>query len=69
MESVCVLGVCDAETRGLCTVFFNYCKYQDFQNIGFWIKGVLVYYYFCMVPFCRDIDAYTQFRMHNIASD
>jgi hypothetical protein len=28
-----------------------------------------VYYYFYMVPYCLDMDPYTQFRMHNIASN
>jgi hypothetical protein len=69
MESLCVPGVSDAETHGLGTVFFNCCKFQDFWNISLWIKGILVYYYFYMVPYYLDIDPYTQFRMHDIASD
>lgn len=69
MESLCVLAVSNAETHGPGTVFLNCCKYQDFQNISFWIEGILVYYYFYMVPYCLDMDPYTQFRMHNIASN
>jgi hypothetical protein len=43
MKSLCVLDVIDAINSRLGDCFPQLSKYQDFQSISFWIKGLLSY--------------------------